>query len=121
MSVTLPKLQTCVTEFEPDPDTDLFQVSFDHALIPSTVDWKRSNTYMQLYEVFFTCTIYVRMYVCMYLCMYVCIYVRMCMFQAQNEHVNVCVDTYKPEGTYVRMYRHKCMYIFQYLDTVQLA
>lgn len=26
VSVTLPKLQTCVTEFEADPDTDLFQV-----------------------------------------------------------------------------------------------
>ena len=33
VSVTLPKLQTCVTEFEADPDTDLFQVRATH-LIP---------------------------------------------------------------------------------------
>ena len=26
VSVTLPKMQTCVMEFEADPDTDLFQV-----------------------------------------------------------------------------------------------
>ena len=58
VSVTLPKLQTCVTEFEPDPDTDLFQVSCTHALIP-TLDWKKANTCNCIKH-----TIHVRMYVC---------------------------------------------------------
>jgi hypothetical protein len=42
VSVTLPKMQTCVTEFEPDPDTDLFQVSFTDLHIASVLAYAQA-------------------------------------------------------------------------------